>query len=160
MGKSNIATLRSILERRVAAWGGVYAAACAMERFVLAHGLPEATGSPLGDGHKPGEAKACFSNATKLALADNRLRYVEGFGMRVGLMIPIHHAWCVYEDGQVVDPTWRDPEACRYLGVVFERETLIAQMLKWEVYGVLDPGHGANVELMAEFSERSKTQEA
>ena len=49
--------------------------------------------------------QACFSNAARLARRKSaQWRYVEGYA--VGHVIPVHHAWCVNAQDEVVDPTW------------------------------------------------------
>lgn len=64
---------------------------------------------------KPGPMKECFANAAMLAHRHG-LPYVEGHCLsRIG--IPILHAFCLDEEGRVVDPTWRDPADCLYHGV-------------------------------------------
>jgi hypothetical protein len=71
-----------------------------------------------------GAERKCFVNAFHLADAHPELTYVEGFASKRSE--PIHHAWCVTEDGRVVDPTWQqhdgdpEPEQWEYLGVPFE----------------------------------------
>ncbi len=57
--------------------------------------------------------RECYANAQKLVLdADytvgwkHKLHYVEGYVVRTGLGIPIHHGWAVL-DGKVIDMTMR-----------------------------------------------------
>lgn len=59
----------------------------------------------------------CFENAARLA-AETGLRYFEGLAVCARNPEALHHAWCVDEDGEVVDPTWTDGVV--YLG----RETM------------------------------------
>lgn len=48
--------------------------------------------------------KACFDNSYRLARKSRgQLRYVEGMATGV---IAVEHAWCVDQDGRVVDLTW------------------------------------------------------
>lgn len=65
------------------------------------------------------EVKWCFHNALQLARADRSLTYVEGFA--AGLTVT-DHAWCVTQDGMVIDPTWAEPENCAYFGVPFKTD--------------------------------------
>ncbi len=53
----------------------------------------------------------------------------------------IAHAWLVNDRGEVIDPTWRDPQSFInpiYFGIVFDWEFVMAVAAKTEVYGVLD----------------------
>lgn len=116
----------------------------ALDLFVLEHGkvwMPKA----LPDDVERGPSKLCFTNATKLTLARSDLRYCEGLAFSIGF--PMHHAWCVDEDGGVVDPTWSDPQDASYLGVTFPVETLIDWTRRNGVYGLLDTGTGFNTQL-------------
>lgn len=73
---------------------------------------------------KRGTPKECFRNALTLVMRDPNLRYVEGYALRRGIGIPIHHAWAVDKAGRVIDNTWTDPEECEYVGMVFSAEAL------------------------------------
>lgn len=105
-------------------------------------------GRSLPSHYKRGPSKECFRNAALLAVNEPRLAYVEGYGLRAGLALPIHHAWCVDEEDAVVDVTWSDPEHCAYYGVRFVRAMLVDALIQNEVYGILDTGRGPNVALM------------
>lgn len=88
---------------------------------------------------------ACFSNAT-LKMSDNQsLTYVEGYAVHCGL--PLEHAWCVDENGKVIDPTWKPtyvngnavPEgAIEYFGIPFKRKYVLGTIITRGYYGVLD----------------------
>lgn len=89
----------------------------------------------------PATPKMCFQNAFQLAMSRPDLTYVEGFALSV---VPLHHAWCVTDDGVVVDPTWTggnglDPGAA-YYGVPLTRDALVREALRSGRYGVF--GHG------------------
>lgn len=62
-----------------------------------------------------GTPKACFANAASYALR-NRLRYVEGYATAI---IPVHHAWCSDNHGNVHEVTWPDIGHA-YFGIEFE----------------------------------------
>jgi hypothetical protein len=71
--------------------------------------------------------KYCFDNAYRLARASKgRLRYVEGVALR---FIPCDHAWCITEDGTVVDPTWAeldgDIKPSAYFGIVIPLPVMV-----------------------------------
>lgn len=66
----------------------------------------------------------CFWQAFSLALArPKRFTYVEGYACN-GRPIPVHHAWCVDEEGNVVDPTWNIAATAVYAGVPFREDVL------------------------------------
>ena len=50
--------------------------------------------------------KACFSNAQELVLRREGLRYAEGEAWKEGMWQPVHHAWVLNEEDQVIDATW------------------------------------------------------
>lgn len=88
-----------------------------------------------------GEMKQCYMNAGQLAIDYRSLTYYEGYAVGKA-SIPIHHAWVVDEDGEVIDTTWReDGEDARewtYLGVGFQGDFLCEIILEKETWGVLD----------------------
>lgn len=95
-----------------------------------------------------GAPKQCFANASRLADARSDLVYVEGLARATGLPLLVHHAWCVDQEGHVVDNTWEHPALCRYMGVRFEALELAEWQLRLGFYGLLDTGVGLNTELM------------
>lgn len=75
--------------------------------------------APLPTNIRPMTPKQCFHNAAELARRRKGLTYVEGVALGI---IPVPHAWCVTEDGVVVDPTWTDDNGGvggAYLGLPF-----------------------------------------
>jgi hypothetical protein len=83
-----------------------------MGDYLLQHGVwfdPPATIAKW-----TGTPKACFANS-RFAAKRFRWRYVEG---EANYIIPVHHAWCVDENDQVQEVTWREPGNL-YFGVVF-----------------------------------------
>ena len=46
-------------------------------------------------------------------------RYCEGKAVSYSLPLPLDHAWCLDEDGQVIETTWLEV-ADEYFGVVFK----------------------------------------
>jgi hypothetical protein len=63
-----------------------------------------------------GAMKQCFHNA-RIAAKRYRWKYVEGMANSI---IPVHHAWCVDDAGQVQEVTWEKLGDC-YVGVVFDK---------------------------------------
>lgn len=107
---------------------------CPLERFILECGT-DFKGAKRPKGLRKMTNKECYKNATQISQARN-LRYVEGFGCHRDLF-PMFHAWCLAEDGTVIDPTWRYPEQSDYRGFVIPREIVLQQMIKTKMYGVL-----------------------
>ena len=100
------------------------------EALLLKHGRffkatrtrPEAV--PLGK-LRDGQGQ-CFTNAFWQVITDSKTwRYAEGYAISGrGILVPVHHAWLLDEQGRVVDPTW-EPPGVAYFGVMFAYLTLI-----------------------------------
>lgn len=71
--------------------------------------------------------KQCYGNATEKAINDERFTYAEGLGIaaKIGVAIPLHHAWLVNAHGQAHDPTWGDTFGNEYFGVMFSRDFIL-----------------------------------
>lgn len=106
--------------------------------FMLKYGRDYPVNAHTYTGHKMGQGE-CFMNATHLALADNRLTYVEGWVACHG--VPIQHAWVVKHDGFVIDPTIPENDDGRishYFGVPFDTDYVQKAIKANGVYGLLD----------------------
>lgn len=88
-----------------------------LEAFVLRHGT-EFTPAPLDRHTSRGAPRRARLNALELCSGRKGLRYCEGYALRI---IPILHAWCVDENGVVVDPTL-DDAATAYFGLPIAAE--------------------------------------
>lgn len=81
----------------------------------------------------------CYKNAGNLALEDDTLVYCEGWAYKPGI-IPLHHAWCVDPNGEVIDPTWGTGEGHEYLGIGLARDFYFDFIQSSGVWGVLADG--------------------
>lgn len=108
--------------------------------FMLKHGIDYTVGPNTYAGPRQ-EQHNCYGNASHLAFDNPELTYVEG---KVHSIIPIDHAWCVDQDGVVIDPTLTaldhegKPRACEYFGVPFRTEYVRRAIARNGVYGVLN----------------------
>lgn len=115
-----------------------------VEDFVLRHGRAW-TSKPYNHADwapmKRGQLKQCFKNAFLMASRfPDRLRYCEGIGYHI---IPMVHAWCVDAAGNVVDPTWRNPETRLYFGCVFRLDYVERRVMQTGTYcSMLDDYQG------------------
>lgn len=119
----------------------------AHERFVLEHGqhwpnhMPYAEVLETFPGH--GSPKNCFEDAAMLSQEHPELTYVEGYALNT--VLPTPHAWCVTEDGTVVDATWAavsrmhdTNESSRdYYGFTVTRQHLAAWLVRTGTFGIL-----------------------
>ena len=109
-----------------------------LTRFMLkeARNFPFNAGSFAGPRGTP---KECYANATHLAIWNKKLTYCEG---KVMTLIPIEHAWCIDENGVVVDPTLsldgRVGDIHEYWGMPFRTDYLKKAVTVNKVYGLLD----------------------
>jgi hypothetical protein len=81
-----------------------------------------------------GQKNLCYKNAFNLAQSRG-YAYCEGFALPLGL-IPLHHAWCVTETGEVLDPTWERKDV-EYFGIALDLTFVTRFILKSQVWGVL-----------------------
>jgi len=117
------------------------------ERYVAAYGQ-RFKSQPLPADVERGREKECYKNASLLVMERSDLTYVEGFGKtaRTGDLAFLH-AWAVDNDGNVIDPTWTDPEKNEYFGVKYDRAKYLKYLYTAKIYGVLGStfknAHGA-----------------
>ena len=110
------------------------------EAFFLKHGklfTPQPFPSKYKKWH--GKMGDCFLNALLLASNFDELHYAEGFALsaKIAGESPKLHAWCVDDDGNVVDPTWRDKlMGQEYCGLVFKLLPLTDLHLKGKLFGI------------------------
>lgn len=71
--------------------------------FIVEYGEPHYL-TPRSFAGRRGRQGECYRNAALLAMGSG-LIYVEGYVAVYG--VPIEHAWCIDDDGAVVDPTMR-----------------------------------------------------
>jgi hypothetical protein len=117
-------------------------------KLTLVAGYAQASVADQHD-YPRGPAKQCYRNAAQLALDFPALTYVEGVAQGGSILIP--HAWCIDEDGRVVEATW--PAAGHaYWGAAYDTEFLIFWTLKQKVWGVLQ--ETVPVELFTYLPER------
>lgn len=85
----------------------------------------------------------CYSNALALALSyPERFTYCEGFATVMD--IAINHAWCLDEDGFVIDPTWQDDtpmsDSAEYFGIAFVLDFVLDEVRATKEGGLLALG--------------------
>lgn len=85
---------------------------------------------------KYGRSGACYENAAKATWKDPSLSYVQGFARgRIGVVFA--HAWCVDENGRLVETTWKADLAqdFRYFGVRFTHQQLAQLLTHYRHFG-------------------------
>lgn len=103
--------------------------------LLLTHGRPF-TFQPKPKNVKWGKERECFRNAFLLSQVRSDLTYVEGYAAGI---IPVSHAWCVTQDGIVIDNTWRrENEPREYFGIPLKQVAAARIMVKSGVYGVVE----------------------
>jgi hypothetical protein len=73
-----------------------------------------------------GMPNACFRNAALVAMTQG-LRYIEGY---TAAIIPVHHAWCADDEGNVYEVTWDKPGHA-YFGVEFDPKLVFKGSVLW-----------------------------
>lgn len=111
-----------------------------LARFWLDNGRPFVPTAATFKGRRR-EMKQCFQNATLEVLRDPSLTYVEGY---VDTIIPIHHAWVLTPEGDILDPTLRvkgrhGGAPKDYWGIPFSFDYLMDTIRANGVYGLVDP---------------------
>jgi len=77
---------------------------------------------PFPKGYRRGKAQDCYGNSSKLAMFKLGLTYCEGTVLcQFGTLVD--HAWCVTDDGKVIDVTLKNT-GLSYFGVPFTLEEL------------------------------------
>lgn len=104
-----------------------------MNQFLLEHGRFWQPAPRRAD-VKRGTIKHCFDNAYKLAMS-RKWRYVEGVAFSV--LLPVHHAWVIDDNNNVVDNTWKEV-GTSYLGVEFSIEYVREVRKRTNMWPVLD----------------------
>jgi hypothetical protein len=129
-----------------------------IDRFMLKYGRTYRPGPETFSGRRA-RPQECFRNATNEALS-NKLTYVEGYVSVYG--VPIHHAWNVGADGNLIDRTLSGDAHDRvtdYFGVAFSTSYLLEALSLNEHYGLLDGFYSRNtiadlIEGRADFQPR------
>lgn len=105
------------------------------------------TAQDLPSDVQQGRLRECYWQARELTLSrPGYFTYVEGFAYSErDFCVPIQHAWCVDEYGNVVDPTWIKPSAGVYAGVPFKEEVIrrtsldeLEKFVQWGYLGTPD----------------------
>lgn len=115
-------------------WVGAHATLTSPPAFILKHAQRYYFDNMTYKGRR-GQKHACFMNASKLALDDAELTYVEGYVELLG--IAIEHAWVVTSTRRVIDPTLAYGQVGGYYGIPFTREYVQTCLLENEVWGLL-----------------------
>jgi hypothetical protein len=108
-----------------------------VEQLLLKYGKGW-TPAALPPGVARGLRHQCFENACYLAHERPALTYVEGYGFKSRIPVPILHAWCVDRAGRVVDITWNEPDKSCYFGIPFKTSFLRFFLIQEKHYGILD----------------------
>ncbi len=94
--------------------------------------------------------KQCFRNTKTLVARYRSLTYVEGVvSLKTARHVPLHHAWAIDKDGNVVDVTIDTPTQFYYCGVKINKH-LLDNYFASHGFGVFDTGSGLNYDLFFE----------
>ncbi len=108
-----------------------------VESYVLRHGR-FCNPTPKPKEIKYGDVKECYSNATHLVWENpDKYTYFEGYAFPDFANIPIHHAWVVDRNNNVIDNTWKSVGAA-YFGVPVKLEDLNNVLFESGTFGFLD----------------------
>lgn len=121
------------------------------EDWLLKHGKPMQTSSrarPVGI--RKLANKLCYSNTYRRAVEHN-WRYCEGYAH--GSVIPVWHAWCLDDNGFVVETTWKETGSA-YLGVVLPEDLLHEVMMETRYYGLFQNMDAMEKLLTGQYDER------
>lgn len=129
----------------------------AVEDLLIAHGI-EGVGSPLPKGMKRGPARHCYMNAGRIALDEIGYDYVEGLACNSVLPFPVAHAWLIDGEGRMIEPTWKQPKLCAYFGVVIPTKMLRREVLRKEMWGVLEDWCGYNDKFIERLMKQLKKE--
>jgi hypothetical protein len=142
----SVVPIREAIEQQLAAWTTLGVPAV-LDKIILRAGS-EFRLDPKAE-HGNDEAKLCFQNSIHYAV-NFGMRYVEGYAIRPGLGLLIHHAWVDLGDGLALDPTWEGclEDKCEYYGVSFDADDAWAQMVASGHYGIFDFAFPANREFV------------
>jgi hypothetical protein len=102
---------------------------------LVAHNGIEFEPGPRPAGLQKDQQGLCFMNATLLSIS-YKYTYVEGYVFVHG--VPLHHAWCIDDEGNVIDTTIPDQENWKYVGIPMTNELVMEAITTAQVYGVLD----------------------
>jgi hypothetical protein len=125
--------LRDVCRRNSMLDGYAYAG---IGDFLLQHGVwykPR----PLPKRIRRGMPRACFGNALMLA-ARHEYKFVEGYAVPAleTVLIPVHHAWVIDSEGNVIDNTW-SKTGLAYFGVEFP-QAMAMEAIAGDGHTVLD----------------------
>lgn len=84
------------------------------------------------------KVRQCYMNSQKLALASNKIQYVEGFAYGV---IPINHSWNLI-NGKVIDLTWSNGDLLnkdKRKWKTRKEDIILGEFTNEEYFGVIIP---------------------
>ena len=114
-----------------------------LEAWLLANGAESFDHAPRPADVEQGTPQECYRNAFLLAISRDDLTYVEGIVVHGRLPMPIHHAWTIDLDDNVVDPTIEDDDLT-YFGVRVPDEVAAEVIVEAGFYGILDKRAGTD----------------